>query len=301
MILHQASDGRANASFLTDIGRCLPLRRNSFGGRPWPDHFLGGRGPVPGPQPDYRPLSNDCVENEPLLINALTRLVEKLPLTTEDGQFVSSSIPLSAEAVATFEQFRQFLQTSKAELHGREQEWWAKGQSQVLRLAGTLSFMEWAIEEQSAKPEFIHVQFIEAAVRLWRDYFWPHSRAALRQIGLSDGHTLARRVLKWTRANRSKDRVVSLKDIRREALSQAIDAKKTEAVLEQLEQAGWLRREVAKTAGRPLHRWEVNPLLFSPGRPAQSAESAERGGGHTLPALSALPASGNRATEGLAS
>ena len=247
-------------------------------------------------EPEYRPLSNECVENEPLLINALTKLVEKLPLTTEDGQFVSSSVRLSAEAVTSFEHFRQFLQSNKAGLHGREQEWWAKGQSQVLRLAGTLSFMDWAAKEESAKPCHIDVQFVEVAVRLWRDYFWPHSRAALRQIGLSDGHALARRVLKWIRANRAHapehERAVSLKDIRREALSQAVDAKKTEAVLEQLEQAGWLRAVVTPTGGRALRRWQVNDQLFSPDCHAESAGSAQRGVSRTLSALSALSASG---------
>ena len=34
VILRQACDGRPSASFLTEIGWCLPSRRNSFGGRP---------------------------------------------------------------------------------------------------------------------------------------------------------------------------------------------------------------------------------------------------------------------------
>jgi hypothetical protein len=244
--------------------------------------------------PPYRPLSHECAENEPLLINALTRLVEKLPLATEDGEFVSSSIPLSSEALAYFEEFRQFLQAGKAGLHGREQEWWAKGQSHVLRLAGTLTFMDWAAKENGTRPQHVELQFMEAAVRLWRDYFWPHSRAALRQIGLTDDHALARRILKWIRAHRANERVVSVKDIRREALSQAVDAKKTEAVLNQLEQAGWLRKAITPTGGRPFHRWQVNDQLFSPGCHAQSAQSAESHDDYTLPALSALPASGDR-------
>ena len=242
-------------------------------------------------EPTYKPLSNDSAENEPLIINALTRLIEDLPLTTEDGQFVSSSIPLSQEAVATFEHFRQFLQANKAGLYGREREWWAKGQSQVLRLAGTLTFLDWAARPGLPKPQRIDARLMEAAIRLWRDYFWPHSRAALRQIGLSDGHTLARRALKWIRAHKARERIVSLKDIRREALGQAIDANKTETVLQQLEQTGWLRKETIPTAGRARHRWQVNDLLFSLEPHAGSAESAGRGEGLVLPAISALPAS----------
>src|SRR6516225_2120385 len=47
VILRQASIGRPIASFLTEIGWCLPSRRSNFGGRPLPDHFFGARGPVP--------------------------------------------------------------------------------------------------------------------------------------------------------------------------------------------------------------------------------------------------------------
>src|SRR5215831_17821397 len=48
VIVRQARFGRANASSLTEAGLCLSSRRSSFGGRPRPDHFFGGRGPVPG-------------------------------------------------------------------------------------------------------------------------------------------------------------------------------------------------------------------------------------------------------------
>jgi hypothetical protein len=248
-------------------------------------------------EPAYRPLSNDSSENEPLIINALTRLVEDLPLRTEDGQFVSSSIPLSGEAVTAFEHFRQFLQANKTGLYGREREWWAKGQSQVLRLAGTLTFLDWAAKPGLPKPQCVDAGSIKAAVRLWCDYFWPHSRAALRQIGLSDGHALARRALKWIRAHRADERIVSLKDIRREALGQAIDAKKTEAVLQQLEQTGWLRKETTPTAGRARHRWQVNDLLFSIEPHAESAQSAGRVNPSPIPALAALPAGDNSLDE----
>jgi hypothetical protein len=241
-------------------------------------------------EPTYKPLSNDSSENEPLIINALTRLVEDLPLTTEEGQFVSSSIQLSQDAVVAFEDFRRFMQANKAGLYGREREWWAKGQSQVLRLAGTLTFMDWAAKPGLPKPLCVSAGSIEAAVRLWRDYFWPHSRAALRQIGLSDAHALARRVLKWIRAHKSDERIVSLKDIRREALGQTIDAKKTEAILEQLGQTGWLRKETILTAGRARHRWHVNDLLFSLEPHAESAQSAGRVRPSPLSALPALPA-----------
>src|SRR6516165_93242 len=101
------------------------------------------------------------------------------------------------------------------------------------------------------EPQSIGEQYVEAAIHLWRDYFWPHSRTALRQIGLTEKHTNARRVLRWLAANRRE--VVSLMDIRREALSQRVDAKQTRGLLDGLVRAGWLRLLTTKTAGLAIH------------------------------------------------
>jgi len=115
----------------------------------------------------------------------------------------------------------------------------------------------------SLEPKTIDEQSMAAAIRLWREFFWPHARAALRQIGLSDRHKNARRVLRWLKANRTAD--ISVKDIRREALAQALDAEDTEKLLDGLTKAGWLRRkplEPTGSAGCKGHRWLVNPILY---------------------------------------
>ncbi len=136
--------------------------------------------------------------------------------------------------------------------------------------------MSWAGSTGTPKPKQIELEYLEAAIRIWRDYFWPHSRTALRQIGLADDDALARRVLKWIRANKADDRVVSLMEIRREALGQSLNAKQTRALLERLEQTGWLRKQTELTGGRARHRWQVNDLLFDPlTAHAESAGSAE--------------------------
>jgi hypothetical protein len=155
-------------------------------------------------------------------------------------------------------------------LDGREREWWAKSPAHVLRLAGTLRYLSWAMAG-GPEPDRIEVEFVEAAKHLVREYFWPHSRAALRQIGLNERHANARRLLRWIRAHKKKE--ISLKDARRDALNQILDADRTQDALDGLVKAGWLRETVTATAGRPSHRWKVNPKLFSA---AESAGSAER-------------------------
>ena len=153
-------------------------------------------------------------------------------------------------------------------LAGREREWWAKAQTHVLRLAGTLSYLSWAIDG-GEEPKFIESDIMQAAIRLVRNYFWPHSRAALRQIGINQPTPM--HGVSWARAHDKNE--ISVLDARREALGQRLDAKKTHALLDSLVSAGWLRKMSASTGGRPRIRWEVNPLLFAG---AESAGSAER-------------------------
>jgi len=73
----------------------------------------------------------------------------------------------------------------------------------VLRLAGVLCFLEWAWSG-GPEPQTIDARHVESAVLLWREYFWPHGRAGLRLVGISDKHIHARAVLRWLNANRNE-------------------------------------------------------------------------------------------------
>ena len=126
--------------------------------------------------------------------------------------------------------------------------------------------------ERPEDPRQVEAQFIIAAVKLVRDYFWPHARAALRQIGLSERHATSRRILRWIKAKDLYE--ISIKDIRRDALGSAPDAEQTLTMLAELERTGWLRETTIKTGGRDKRRWAVNSKLF-PGRTAETAETAE--------------------------
>jgi hypothetical protein len=235
--------------------------------------------------PDYRPLSNEAAEVEPELQNALTALI-RLPAEDAEGIFVPQAVWLSDHAIAVFEEFRKWVDKAKAGFDGHERQWLVKGETTVLRLAGTLAYMAWAIAlgapstngldgiTGSLEPKTIDKQFVIAAIRLWREFFWPHARAALRQIGLSDRHKNARRVLRWIKANGRDE--VSREEIRREALGQKLDAEQTQDLLDGLERTGWAKKVAVRTLGRSRHRWKINPILFLE-QPAESAESAERG------------------------
>jgi Protein of unknown function (DUF3987) len=214
------------------------------------------------PEPAYQPLTDDVAEVEPDIINALVR-INSLEEVSDHGTLVVRSIPLSVHAQEQFEQFRQFAHCWRDGLDGREQEWWAKTPAHVLRLAGTLAYIAWSFTSE-AEPTRIDVKSVNAAIHLVRDYFWPNARAALRQIGLSERHSDVRRALRWIKAHR-KD-LVSREEIRRDALGQRLNAEQTMAVLAALEEAGFARKATTPSGprgGKPLHRWLINPALFT--------------------------------------
>jgi hypothetical protein len=210
----------------------------------------------------------------------------KLPCGEE---FTPKVVPLSSEARARFEQLRQFVHTTNNQFDGREREWFAKVPAHVLRLSGTLCFLDWAIKDDGTpEPERIDEIFMLAACRLVCEYFWPHSRAALRQIGLSERHANSRRVLRWTKAIGKTE--LSIKDIRRDALAGSLDADQTQSLVEALTTSGWLRPVAVKPSGpkggKPVRRWQVNPLLWT----AETAETAETSTHNLHPEVSALSA-----------
>lgn len=222
----------------------------------------------------YRTLTDTIEEVEPEFENALSRLID-LPELAE-GKLITRDARLMTDAVIVFEQYRQLVHQKKDGLDGREREWWVKTPAHALRLAGTLAYLDWAREmigTATPAPNMIEARFVAAAIRLVTEYFWPHARAALRQLGLTERHTKARRVLRWLQAERGSGSEVSRTDIRRDALGQSLDAKATTRLIEELVQAGWLRAAPIEKdgRGRPPHRWFINPLLWG----AENAENAE--------------------------
>ena len=213
-------------------------------------------------EPDYQPLTNEVAEVEPEIMNALNRIIDLEDAFDRSAGFAPRAVPLSDDAVAEFEAFRQYANNAKHSLEGREREWWAKAEANVLRIAGTLAFLSWAMTGRD-EPKQIEVRFVKAAVELVREYFAPHSQAALRQIGFSDRQTDARRVLRWLKAEART--AFSREEVRRQALSRSLDADQTQKLIDGLEKSGWFR-EVTKareSAGRPPRRWIVNPRLWT--------------------------------------
>ena len=232
----------------------------------------------------YQSLTDAVGEVEPEFQNAVSRLIDLAEFA--EGELIIRDVGLTPDAVTTFEQFRELVYQKKDGLDGREREWWVKTPAHVLRLAGTLAYLDWAMEPvgtPAPAPTTIAVRFVAAAVRLVTEYFWPHARAAIRQIGLTESHAKARKALRWARAERRDQ--VSIEDVRRDALQQSLDAEATAKLIEALVQAGWLRKAPIEKSGRGrrAHRWAVNALLWA-ATDNSNAKAGNSSGEETRPA-----------------
>ncbi len=197
-----------------------------------------------------QPLSTTAENPSPEALAALARL--------RDLRSAPYDVPLADDALSAFEAFRHALDEQAQDLDGRAAAWWRKGPSLVLRVAGVLTFLAWSAEAAGApEPACVSRGAVGAATGLWQDYLWPHARVVFGSAGTLHQRRIER-VMEWLAARRLAE--VSREQIRREALSQDVDAKGADAIIVALVQEGVLQPiDQPRTGpGRPPLRWRVN-------------------------------------------
>ncbi len=180
--------------------------------------------------------------------------------------------------------------------------WLGKGRGTVARLAAVLALLDWTANRpgNAPPPTVITTQHLCAAWDLWERYYRPHAQAVFDRAGPADGDRQgkhkarqhARRVVGWIRARGVKE--VSREEVRREALSQRVNAAGADEVILALEQAGVLREvedeEEYPSPGRPARRWQVNPaLLAKPAAQIAESPSLPSAAGEVSPSHDACP------------
>jgi hypothetical protein len=175
-------------------------------------------------------------------------------------------LSLDASGLAAFDAFLSRLHGAVRQADGSEAAWLGKGRGAVACLAATFALMDWsateATREADEPPRLIAADAVERAVSLWSDYYHPHARAFLQSAVPTDVDGQARRVARWLRDERRS--VVSRTEVRRTALGRTVDARGAERVVARLVEAGVLQplaSEKRPQGGRPMLRWQVNPML----------------------------------------
>jgi hypothetical protein len=233
----------------------------------------------PGPAP-YRSLRTLKPVREDEAANALQRIARAAG--TPEKPLV---LALEDQAVTVFDGCLESLHGETLRAEGLLAGWLGKGRGTVARLAAVLTLLDWTANRpgNAPPPAIITAQHLHAAWDLWERYYRPHAQAVFDRAGPADGDRQgkhkarqhARRVIGWIRASGVKE--ISREEVRREALSQRVNAAGADEVILALEQAGVLREvkdeeEEYPARGRPARRWQVNPALLA--KPAaQIAES----------------------------
>jgi hypothetical protein len=213
------------------------------------------------------------------MVNALQRIARAVG--TPERPLV---LAFEDKAVAIFDACLERLHGEALRAEGFEAGWLGKGRGTVARLAAVLALLDWTANRpnNAPPPAVITAQHLHAAWDLWERYYRPHAQAVFDRAGPADrarqgqhqARQHARRVIGWIRARGAAE--ISREEVRREALSQRVNAAGADEVILALEQAGVLREiddeEEDPGPGRPARRWQVNPALLA--KPAaQIAES----------------------------
>jgi hypothetical protein len=189
----------------------------------------------------------------------LQRLID-LPGTIAEP----AALTLQEAAAERLQELLPRLRVLMRDADGVEAAWIGKAAGNIVRLAGLLSLMDWAAAEGEEPCTAVEEQHLERAHSLWTDYFWPHAQAVFGQAPPTLSERRVRRVGQWLR--RMRPETVSREEVRREALSQAVDADAAESVIERLEQQGVLRMlepQANRGGGPRRRRWQVNPELWA--------------------------------------
>ena len=210
----------------------------------------------PGLQP-FRGLDALKIARDDEALNMLRRLL-RLARTAADPLV----IPFDRHGLTAFEGFLADLHAARSRAEGLEAAWLGKGPAMVARLAGALELLAWSALGASGPPGHIGHDQVEAAGKLWTDYFRPQAQAVFDRAIPSDFERRVRRVARWLQECGAS--VVSREDIRRKALGQTVNASETDNVLYRLDFLGFVRSDRTRDRegpGRPANRWLVNPAL----------------------------------------
>jgi hypothetical protein len=210
----------------------------------------------PGP-PAQRGLSAGTPPREDEAVTMLHRIgvvigTPERPLT----------LAFDGEAVKSVEHFLAWLQEEIRGTEGAEAAWLGKGRGTVVRLAAIFALLDWSRHAPAARPPgTVRADHVQAATRLWRNYFRPHARAVLDRCAPSDFERQVRRVVRWPKKAGAKAEITR-EEVRRHALGKTVNAGQTGLVLGLLWSAGIVRpaaHDPPPQGGCSPKRWEINP------------------------------------------
>ena len=174
----------------------------------------------------HRGLSGDTPPREDEAVTMLHRITGAVGMPEQPLALV-----FQEEAVKSFDRFLTYLQEEIRGTEGAEAGWLGKGRGTVVRLAAIFALLDWSRHAAPARlPRTVGRDHLQAATRLWRDYFRPHGRAVLDRCAPSDVERQVRRVVRWLKKAGAKAETTR-EEVRRHALGKTVNAGQADLVL----------------------------------------------------------------------
>ncbi|GEQ96636.1 hypothetical protein JCM17844_02730 [Iodidimonas gelatinilytica] len=195
------------------------------------------------------------------ILETTLRRLEGLKMGTNDqGKPAPITLKMAQEAQAIFNPWWEAV-ADRAPM-GRLAGWWGKIEGRALRLALTLSMLDWAADSlKGPEPTDISASAMQRALRLLEDYFWPMAQRAFGEADGQSSDPIALRIARHIEAKKPES--LSVRDLRRTFLKNETTKAVMDACLT-LSGYHWLKPAFARqgeTAGRESKRFLVNPAL----------------------------------------
>ncbi len=190
---------------------------------------------------------------------ALQRLADLALCPDEFARFQPAYIPLSPTALQHLEDFGGAMRKAANDASGPLAGALGKAVVHAIRLALTIEFLGWAMEE-GREPAEISARSMLAAIGLVDGYFIPQARRVFREASIPPDEQAAVAVARWIVGN-SVDRF-NARDARRRIGGPVRDARLMDSATDALVDAGVIApapNRSAATPGRPSKDFIVNP------------------------------------------
>ena len=199
--------------------------------------------------------------------DALARL-RTLPLDAhDDGSPRWRLLPFDEEAATLMQQWRLDVAEHETEAAGLFLSWLGKLPGMAARLALVLEYLWWCGDAPaSPEPRRVSEKAIHAAGAFLDGYALPMARRAFGDAAVTQSERDAATLARWLQRQKPVPERLNARELYR-AKDKPIpsrDPARYEAALQDLEEAGWVRRAPARSGiipGKRRSDWEVNPAL----------------------------------------
>lgn len=194
---------------------------------------------------------------------ALVRLRRLLALLALSA---NAWIGLSGPAAGLIQAWREEVAEKETQVSGLMVSWLGKLPGYAVRLSLVLEYLWWCGEEElSPEPQEISAEATHAAIAFLDAYAVPMAHRVFGDAGVSqadrDTHSLA----KWLTGQKSLPGTVNARELRRGGALPTQDPERYDQALQELSEAGWLRRAPSRAGnlpGRTKKDWRLNPALW---------------------------------------